>query len=162
MLSGVSFLIVFVIAIAGMIVAICALRVHPFLSIMATTLLLALLCLKPDKVVETTTAGFSSAFASIGLIVFAGSLIGLILEHTGGALKMSDVVIKFIGPKRPNASLLMTGWLTSIVIFCDSGFILLNPSARGNAGPEGQQPGNPRGGAEREARRPDQAGRRTG
>ena len=127
MLSGYSFLIIFAIAIAAMIAAISVLRIHPFLSIMATAFILASLCLKLDQVVDTIASGFSSVFANIGLVVILGSLIGLILEHTGAALKMSDVVVRLIGPKRPDVSLAIIGWLTSISIFCDSGFVILNP-----------------------------------
>ncbi len=127
MLSGGSFLIVFVVAIITMIIAIGALRIHPFLAIMATALILALLCLKLDQVVDTIATGFSSAFATIGLVVIIGSLVGLILEHTGAALKMSEVVVRALGTGRPDAALAVMGWLTSISIFCDSGFVILNP-----------------------------------
>ena len=105
MLSGGSFLIVFVVAIITMIIAIGALRIHPFLAIMATALILALLCLKLDQVVDTIATGFSSAFATIGLVVILGSLIGLILEHTGAALKMSEVVVRALGTGRPGREL---------------------------------------------------------
>ncbi|MDD3590556.1 MAG: GntP family permease [Thermoguttaceae bacterium] len=127
MLSGMWFLIVFAVLIVLMVVAISVLHIHPFLSMMATAFILAFLCLDLDKIVDAITAGFATAFATVGLLIFLGSLIGLILERTGAAFKMGEFVVKIVGKKRPTTSIALMGWFTSMVIVSDSGFVVLNP-----------------------------------
>jgi GntP family gluconate:H+ symporter len=49
-----------------------------------------------------------------------------VLEKTGAARKIADSVLRLVGPSRPGAALSATGWLVSIPVFCDSGFVLLS------------------------------------
>ena len=72
-------------------------------------------------------AGFSGTFTSIGIVIILGALIGSILEATGAAFKLADLVIKLVGKKRPELAILLMGWVVSIPVFCDSGFVILNP-----------------------------------
>ena len=46
-------------------------------------------------------AGFSGTFSSIGIVIILGALIGSILEVTGAALKLADIVINLVGEKNP-------------------------------------------------------------
>ena len=122
-----------------MIVAISKFKVHPFLSIMAVSLILALVAGIPLVDVKnadgTTTsgiatvigAGFSGTFSSIGIVIILGALIGTILEKTGAALKLADMVIKVVGKKNPELAMELMGWVVSIPVFCDSGFVILDP-----------------------------------
>ena len=127
MLSGIALIIAFVIAIVAMILAISKLKIHPFLSILGVSLILALLSLKLSDIPGTIGAGFSGTFSSIGIVIIFGALIGLVLEKTGAALKMSDSVVKLVGEKNPELAILLMGWIISIPVFCDSGFVILNP-----------------------------------
>lgn len=54
-------------------------------------------------------------------------MIGAFLEATGAALKLADIVVKLIGPKHPELAIELMGWVVSIPVFCDSGFVVLNP-----------------------------------
>ena len=72
-------------------------------------------------------SGFSGTFTSIGIVIILGALIGTILEATGAALKLADMVIRVVGKKRPELAVLLMGWVVSIPVFCDSGFVILNP-----------------------------------
>ena len=40
---------------------------------------------------------------------------------------LADLVIKLVGKKRPELAILLMGWVVSIPVFCDSGFVILNP-----------------------------------
>ena len=133
-MTGVALIIAFVLAIIVMIVAISKFKVHPFLAI-----ILAMMAgipfvdtVKPDgtKVSGIPTvigAGFSGTFSSIGIVIILGALIGSVLEKTGAALKLADMVIKVVGKKRPELAIELMGWVVSIPVFCDSGFVILNP-----------------------------------
>ena len=82
---------------------------------------------KTQGLASVIGAGFSGTFTSIGIVIILGALIGTMLEKTGAALKLADMVVKMVGKKRPELSMLLMGWIVSIPVFCDSGFVILNP-----------------------------------
>ena len=138
-MTGLPLILVFVIAIVVMIIMISKFKIHPFISIMLISVVLGLIAGIPitDKVLEDGTkvsglanvigAGFSGTFSSIGIVIILGALIGSILEVTGAALKLADMVIKLVGKKNPVLAMELMGWVVSIPVFCDSGFVILNP-----------------------------------
>ena len=130
-MTGVPLIITFVLAIVVMIVAISKFKVHPFLSIMSVSLILALLAGIPlGDIANVIGAGFSGTFSSIGIVIILGALIGTVLEKTGAALKLADMVVKLVGQKNPELAIELMGWVVSIPVFCDSGFVILDPIRR--------------------------------
>ena len=127
-MTGIALVLVFVVAVVVMILAISKFKVHPFLSIMGVSLILALVAI-PDvtTIADVIGAGFSGTFTSIGIVIILGALVGLLLEKTGAALKMADCVVKLVGKNHPEAAMIIMGWIVSIPVFCDSGFVVLNP-----------------------------------
>ena len=127
-MTGLPLIIVFIVAIVLMILLISKLKVHPFLAIMGVSLLLALIAGIPLKdIPDTIGDGFASTFKSIGIVIILGAFIGSVLEKTGAALKLADMVIKLVGEKHPQLAIELMGWVVSIPVFCDSGFVILNP-----------------------------------
>ena len=130
-MTGIPYIIAFLVAILVMLLMISRWKIHPFLSIMITSLALALLSGMPlPQVPKVVGEGFSSAFTSIGIVIILGALIGVILEKTGAALTLADGVIRLVGERRPALALELMGWVVSIPVFCDSGFVILNPIRR--------------------------------
>ena len=127
-MTGIPLIIAFIVAIAAMILLISKLKVHPFLAIMGISLLLAIVAGIPlTDIPGIIGAGFSGTFTSIGIVIILGAFIGTVLEKTGAALKLADMVIKVVGEKRPDLAVELMGWVVSIPVFCDSGFVILNP-----------------------------------
>lgn len=127
-MSGIPLIIAFVIAVALMIIAISKLKIHPFISIMTISLLFAIVAGIPlVDIPGVIGTGFSNTFKSIGIVIILGALIGTLLEKTGAALKMADCVVRLVGKKNPELAMLIMGWIVSIPVFCDSGFVILNP-----------------------------------
>ena len=127
-MTGIPLIIVFVIAIVAMILLISKLKVHPFLAIMGISLVLAILAgIKLTDIPGIIGSGFSGTFTSIGIVIILGAVIGSVLEKTGAALKLADMVIKLVGEKNPGLAIELMGWVVSIPVFCDSGFVILNP-----------------------------------
>ena len=133
-MTGIPLIIAFVLAVVLMILAISKWKVHPFLAIMAVSLVLALVAGIPlvktgdvNGIADVIGAGFSGTFSSIGIVIILGALIGSILEQTGAALKLADMVVKLVGQKNPELALELMGWVVSIPVFCDSGFVILDP-----------------------------------
>ncbi len=130
-MTGISLIIAFVVAIVLMVVAISKFKIHPFLSIMGVSLLLALVAgIELGEIPNVIGAGFSGTFSSIGIVIILGALIGSILEQTGAALKLADMVVKLVGKKNPELAIELMGWVVSIPVFCDSGFVILDPIRR--------------------------------
>ena len=127
-MTGLPLIIAFVVAIAAMILLISKLKVHPFLAIMGISLLLAIVAGIPlTQIPGVIGAGFSGTFTSIGIVIILGAFIGSVLEKTGAALKLADMVIRLVGEKNPQLAIELMGWVVSIPVFCDSGFVILNP-----------------------------------
>ena len=138
-MTGLPLILVFILAIILMIIMISKFKIHPFVSIMLISLVLGIIAGIPivDKTLEDGTkvsglanvigAGFSGTFSSIGIVIILGALIGSILEVTGAALKLSDMVIRLVGQNNPVLAMELMGWVVSIPVFCDSGFVILNP-----------------------------------
>ncbi|MDD3252505.1 MAG: GntP family permease [Lachnospiraceae bacterium] len=138
-MTGFPLIIVFVLAIILMIVAISKFKIHPFIAIMSISLILGLIAGIPltnqttadgktiTGLANVIGAGFSGTFSSIGIVIILGALIGTILEKTGAALKLADMVIKLVGKNNPVLAMELMGWVVSIPVFCDSGFVILNP-----------------------------------
>ena len=138
-MTGLPLILVFIVAIVLMIILISKFKIHPFVSIMLISLALGIVAGIPlvDKTLDDGTkisglasvigAGFSGTFSSIGIVIILGALIGSILEMTGAALKLADIVIKLVGQNNPVLAIELMGWVVSIPVFCDSGFVILNP-----------------------------------
>ena len=127
-MSGIALIIIFAVAIAIMVVAISKWHLHPFIAILLTALIFGIVSGIPLPQMTTLIgSGFSKIFAGIGLVIIFGTLMGTILEQSGAALKIADCIIKLLGKRHPVLSMAIMGWVVSIPVFCDSGFVVLNP-----------------------------------
>ena len=64
------------------------------------------------------------------LLYTSGTIIGTILEKTGAALTMANTILKIVGKKNSVLTMTITGYVTGIPVFCDSGFVILSPISR--------------------------------
>ena len=127
-MSGIALIIIFAAAIAIMVVAISKWHLHPFIAILLTALIFGIVSGIPLPQMTTLIgSGFSKIFAGIGLVIIFSTLMGTILEQSGAALKIADCIIKLLGKRDPVLSMAIMGWVVSIPVFCDSGFVVLNP-----------------------------------
>lgn len=102
-------------------------KVHPFLSLLLGAFFVGIASGMPLlTVVESVNDGFGGLMKSIGIVIVAGTIIGVILEKSGAAYRMAEVVLRLIGEKRPQLAMSLIGFIVSIPVFCDSGFIILS------------------------------------
>ncbi|MER2038507.1 MAG: GntP family permease [Solibacillus sp.] len=102
------------------------LKLHPFLALLISSFFVGIAAGMPLlTVVESINTGFGGLMTSIGIVIVAGTIIGVILEKSGAAYRMAEVVLRFIGPKRPQLAMSIIGYIVSIPVFCDSGYIIL-------------------------------------
>lgn len=127
MVQGPMLVVVLILAIIFIVLATSKLKLHPFLSLILAAYGLAFAAGMPaDKISGIITGGFGGTLTSIGIVILAGCIIGTVLEKSGAAIKMADVIIKLVGEKRPTLAMSIIGYIVSIPVFCDSGFIILS------------------------------------
>lgn len=103
-------------------------RVHPFIALLVISIGYGFLAGMPyATIVNAINGGFGSTLGKVGLIIFLGVIIGAFLEQTGGAFAIAEKVLSLIGKKRVTAAMGIIGYVVSIPVFADSGFLLLHP-----------------------------------
>lgn len=138
-MHGVWLIIVLVLAILFIIAATSRIRLHPFLVLLIAAYGVGILGGLPvGKVVKTITGGFGGTLGSIGIVIAAGTIIGSVLERSGGTRTIAHHVIKRIGKARSDLAMSITGAIVSIPVFCDSGFVILSPLNRSLAKESGK------------------------
>ncbi|MEW9502666.1 GntP family permease [Jeotgalibacillus marinus] len=118
---------VLILSVLSIIFATAKLHLHPFLALMFASFLAGFMALMPfDMIVESINSGFGGLMSGIGIVIVAGTIIGTILEKSGAALKMAEVIIRRIGDTRPQLAMSLIGAIVSIPVFCDSGYVILS------------------------------------
>jgi len=82
--------------------------------------------LNESEVIDTLMSGFGKTLGSIGIIIAFGTIIGAYLEKSGGAKTLANWALKTIGKSRSVLAMNITGFIVSIPVYCDSGFIILS------------------------------------
>ena len=130
-MSGLFIFGVIFLSVVCMVVAISKFNMHPFLVLTVIAVLVGLVSgLPAADVVDTVKSGFGNILASIGIVILCGTIIGTILEKTGAALTMANTILKIVGKDRSVLTMGITGYITGIPVFCDSGFVILSPISR--------------------------------
>ncbi len=131
MVSGLYLIVLLILAILFIIWGTARWRMHPFLILLVTSYGFGLLSgLPAGDTIGAITQGFGNTLGYIGIVIAAGTIIGVILEKGGGALVMANTVIRLIGQARSLLAMSLTGAMVSIPVFCDSGFVILAPLSR--------------------------------
>ncbi len=97
-----------------------------FLSMFVVSLFLGLATLPAADVVPAVKEGFGGTMKSIGVIIVLGIMIGLLLEKTSATTSLALAILRLTGRRRADLAVGLTGFVTGIPIFCDSGFVVLS------------------------------------
>lgn len=124
-------LILLVVSVAFIVLATVKLKLHPFLALVAAALGFGVISGMPLKdVVASVNEGFGNTIGYIGIVILAGSIIGAFLEKSGGAQALAQSVLKVTGRRNVPLAMTIVGYIVSIPVFCDSGFVLLSPLSK--------------------------------
>ncbi|ADG94048.1 Gluconate transporter [Arcobacter nitrofigilis DSM 7299] len=106
-------------------------KLHPFIALLIAAYGIAIsVGMGYNEIASTMTKGFGGILAYIGIVIVLGTIIGVILEKSGAAITMANVILKIVGKKRPVLAMSVIGYIVSIPVFCDSGFVILNALKR--------------------------------
>lgn len=145
-ISGIRMMIGLLIGIALLILLMLKTKIQAFLALILSTILVGVIGGMPliatdivdaagefksgVSIVNSITGGFGNTLGSIGIIIGFGVMMGQIFEVSGAAKRMAYVFLKLFGKGKEEIALALTGFLVSIPIFCDSGFVVLSPIAK--------------------------------
>ncbi|WP_028783949.1 GntP family permease [Thalassobacillus devorans] len=126
-MEGIGLILVITLGVLFVIFATAKFKLHPFLSLLIAAFGIGIVAGLPlSEVVEAVNGGFGGLMGGIGLVIVFGTIIGVILEKSGAALRMAEVVLRIVGEKRPQLAMSVIGSIVSIPVFCDSGYVILS------------------------------------
>lgn len=123
-------------AIAVLLIAIIKVKLEPFVALLLTGLLLALAAGLPvaeivgtplkagESLLET---GFGGILGHIAVIIGLGTVLGAILERSGGADVLTDKLLNTFGEKGAPIAMGLLGLIFGIPVFFDIGIFVLAP-----------------------------------
>lgn len=102
-------------------------RVHAFFALLLACFVVGIGVQMPvADIITTARQGFGNIMQSLGFIIVLGTALGVILEHTGATRVMAEYILKKTGQRNAPAAMSITGFITGLPIFCDSGYIVLS------------------------------------
>lgn len=129
------------------------LKVNAFLALLITSILVGLAAGIPLATIPATEdtpeklgiipaiiAGMGGTLGSVAILVALGSMLGRIIELSGGATSLSGRFTKLLGPRRVSGALTAAALVLAIPVFFDVGFIILVPIIYGFSHAAGLDP----------------------
>lgn len=127
----VQLLLALVLGIATIVVIVLRTRLDAFVALLIAALVTGFVAGAPaGEIIASITTGFGNTLASIGIVIGLGVAIGKILEVSGAADALAQKFVKLLGKGREHWAMAGTGAVVSIPVFCDSGYVIMNPLAR--------------------------------
>ncbi|WP_298040238.1 GntP family transporter [uncultured Microbacterium sp.] len=78
-------------------------------------------------IIQAIISGVGGTLGSVAVLVALGSMLGKIIELSGGAEALAGKFTKWLGPKRVGVALVIAAAILAIPVFFDAGFIILIP-----------------------------------
>ncbi|MEN1783916.1 MAG: GntP family permease [Bacteroidota bacterium] len=111
----------------GIIITTLKFKIHPVFSLTGAAIVAGLAFgLSADQVMVTIGEGFGKTLSGIGLVIAFGTVIGTFLEKTGGTQVLSKALLRLTGLRRSPLAVNLAGFVISIPVYCDSGFVILS------------------------------------
>ncbi len=121
----------FLIGFAVLIILAVNLKINAFLALLISALTIGLLSgMGGAEVVHAITTGFGGIISKIGIVIILGVMLGKVLEDSKAAEKMAKSAIKVIGEKKSPLAMAISGYMISIPVYSDVGYVILSPLAK--------------------------------
>jgi gluconate:H+ symporter, GntP family len=118
------------VAVVGLIVLIAVFKLNPFITLLLTSLALAIATGMPlSTVVHSFEAGVGATLGHIAIVVALGTMLGKMMAESGGADQIAYTLIRFFGEKRVHWAMMVIGLVVGLPAFFEVGFVLLIPIA---------------------------------
>ncbi|WP_085522778.1 GntP family permease [Tuberibacillus sp. Marseille-P3662] len=126
--SGGQMILGLVIGVLALILLVTRTKIHAFVALIIAGALTGLIGgMTPPDVVSAITSGFGGTLSSIGIVIGFGVMLGRILEVSHASERLAFTFIKWLGKRREEWAMAITGYIVSIPIYVDSAFVILTP-----------------------------------
>jgi gluconate:H+ symporter, GntP family len=123
MLLGIVF-----IAILLLLFLITKLKLNPFISLMIVSFFVGISAGMPlDKIVGSIQAGLGNTLGFIAIVLALGTMLGKLMEESGGAERVARTLIGAFGEKNVHWAMMFVAFIVGIPVFFQVGFVLLLP-----------------------------------
>lgn len=120
-----------VVAIAVILVLIIKFKMNAAIAMFIGALVLGIACnLGMATTVSTISSGFGSTMTSLGLSVGFGVMLGQLVADVGAVQTIANGLLKVFGEKKADYAMGSTGFIVSIPVFYDVGYVILMPLAK--------------------------------
>ncbi len=106
-------------------------QVHAFVAMMVSFLVAFATGMPIGDIISTLIAGMGGTLGSVAILVALGSMLGRMIEVSGGAASLANRFTQLLGPKRVPMALTAATLVLAIPVFFDVGFIILVPIVYG-------------------------------
>ena len=131
MVTGGWLIVIFLIAIAILLVSIIKFNVNAFIALMVTTIGTGLMVrMSITDISSVIGNGFGNTLGSIGIIIGLGVMLGRFLYESGGIEVIADTFLKKFNGKKSRIAVAMAGFITGIPVFGDVVHIMYAPMVR--------------------------------
>ena len=128
--SNAQLLIAAVIGIAVVVVLIVVAKFHPFLALILGTAALGAVAEVPaSDIVTSFLTGLGTTFASVGVLVALGAMLGKLLADSGGADRIVDTIIGRVGERMLPWAMALIAAILGLPLFFEIGVVILVPSS---------------------------------
>lgn len=127
-MQGTGLLLVLLAAIVLIVLLILKARVHAFLALMAACFVVGVGSGMPlAEIAGSFEKGVGNTLGFLAGIIGLGSILGKMLEESGGAERIAQTLLDSLGKQRASWVMMLVGFIAGIPVFFEVGFVLLIP-----------------------------------
>lgn len=127
-MSNTFIIVVFVLAIAYLLVTIAKFKVNAFFAMITCSIWVGVVLQMPlPGIVSAITGGFGGILGGLGVVLGLGSLLGALLGASGATGVLANSILGISGEKRSSLAMNIIGFIISIPVYMGSAYIILDP-----------------------------------
>jgi gluconate:H+ symporter, GntP family len=123
-------LVAALISVVGLIVLIAVVKLNPFITLLVTSLALAVVTGMPAQaIIHSFETGLGGTLGHIAVVVALGTMLGKMMAESGGSDQIAYTLIRLFGEKHVHWAMVVIGLIVGLPAFFEVGFVLLIPIA---------------------------------
>jgi GntP family gluconate:H+ symporter len=126
--DAMTLLLVTFLGVAVVVLLITWLRVPAFIALAAGAFFVGLAARMPlVEIPRAFQQGVGDTLGFVAMVIGLGTVIGKLLAESGGAVVVSDALIRALGPRRLDWALMISAFIVGLPVFFQVGLVLLAP-----------------------------------
>jgi len=126
--TSAALMLVLFAAIALIVLLIMKVRVHAFVALILACMFVGFATGMPlAKIGSSIETGMGGTLGFLGTIIGLGTILGKMLEVSGGAERLARTMVEALGKQRAGWAMMIVGFIAGIPVFFQVGFVLLIP-----------------------------------